>query len=201
MRRLKASDKINDFFRLPVEPVSLEDGGRIIQGLAENYGLDLTPEAIEALFRLIGPPVPYFIHLFVSQIMVSSDLKGKRLTPDEIQAVYDQRVIGPTCRSYFDYFRRRLERYGPDGEKAAIAILREIAADPNGRVADSMLYDVYRKLRKKDATDVEFREIMADLECDWYVFLDIKTNEYYFLMNIMKAWWNRFYRSLGRRKG
>jgi hypothetical protein len=37
---------------------------------------------------------------------------------------------------------------------------------------------------------------MADLECDWYVSLDPSTNEYYFLIDIVKDWWNRFYKRI-----
>ena len=47
-----------------------------------------------------------------------------------------------------------------------------------------------------DASELEYREIMADLECDWYVSLDTATNEYYFLLDIMRAWWQRFYPAL-----
>ena len=201
LRRLRASDKLNDCFRLPVEPVSRKDGERIIEGLAQRYELDFTEEAIESFFELIGTPVPYFIHLFVSQIILDPTMKGKPLTPQDLQKVYRLRVVGPSCRSYFDYFRQRLERYGVPGERAAIAVLREIAEAPKGRISDSALYEIYRKARKKGASDVEFREIMADLECDWYVSLDTATNEYFFLIQIMKAWWNRFYGTLkGTRK-
>jgi hypothetical protein len=194
LRRLDASDKLNDFFRLPVGPVSREDGEFIIQRLADRFGLRFTTEASDALLTLIGPPVPYFIHLFVSQIIIDPELKARSLTPDDMQKVYRNRLIGPACRGYFELYRQRLRRYGASGEQAAIAILREIANVSSGRVSDSALYDVYRKARKKGATDVEFREIMADLECDWYVSLDPSTNEYYFLLDVMRDWWKRFYR-------
>jgi hypothetical protein len=46
---------------------------------------------------------------------------------------------------------------------------------------------------------VEFDEIMADLETDWYVLVDPRTNEYAFLLNVMKDWWLRFYRTIGRK--
>ena len=200
LRRLNSSDKLNDFFRLPVEALTREDAEILLSRLAVRYEISITSEAIEDLFKLIGPPVPYFIHLFVSQILIDPQAKGKTLTPDDIKDVYERRLIGPTCRSYFEYNRQRLKRYGAPAERAAILILRGIAEAPGGRVSDSTLYDVYRKARKKGASDIEFREIMSDLECDWYVSLDTTTNEYFFLMDIMKAWWKRFYRSLNTRR-
>jgi hypothetical protein len=200
LRRLAVADKLNDFFRLPVEPLADEDAVSLLQGLAESYDLQLTEEAVDTVFELIGPPVPYFIHLLVAQIILEPTLRGKELTQEDVTRVYHKRILGPTCRGYFDYYRQRLKRYGAPAERAAIAILREISAAPSGRVSDSSLYDVYRKIRKKGASEVEFREIMADLECDWYVSLDTATNEYFFLMDVMKAWWERFYRRVDKKR-
>lgn len=201
LRQLQAVDKLNDFGRLPVEPLAMEHGQKLLDGLAQSCNLSFTPEAIHTFFDLVGPPVPYFIHLFVLQLRYEARLRGKALTPDDIREVYQRRLIGPTCHAYFDYFRQRLKRYGAPGQRAAIAILRALASASTGRVSDAILYDVYRKARKKGATDLEFREIMADLERDWYVSLDTTTNEYYFVMNVMRAWWNRFYRQLGTTPG
>ena len=196
LRCLGMTDKLNDFFRLPIDPLEPEDAQKLLNGLAEFYDLDFSQAAIEALFELINPPIPYFIHLFVSQLILEPSLKGKNLSPDDISRIYCKRVLGPSCHKYFDYYRQRLKRYGKLGEQAAIAILREIAGSPTGRVSDSTLYSVYKKTRKKGDSEIEFREIMADLECDWYVSLDTSTNEYFFLIKVMKDWWNRFYRRL-----
>ena len=193
LRRLGIPDKLNDCFRLPIEPLEPEYARVLLEGLAQSYGLQFTKAARDQFFELIGPPVPYFIHLFVSQLILEPGLKGKMLTPEQVGEVYRKRLLGPTCHKYFDPYRQRLRRYGPAAERAAVAILRAIAAAPAGRASDTTLYAVYRKARRKGATETEFREIMADLECDWYVLLDTATNEYYFLMDIMKAWWNRFY--------
>ena len=200
LRRLDVPDKLNDFARLPVEALSRDDAERLLHGLEETYGLEFTRDALDTIFELIGPPVPYFLHLLVSQIILDPGAKGKQLSREHIDAVYQDRVIGPSCRGYFDYYRQRLKRYGSAGERAAIAILRDIASAPAGRVSDSALYAVYRKARKKGASDVEFLEIMADLECDWYVSLDTATNEYLFFLHIMKAWWSRFYRTVAAKR-
>ena len=127
-------------------------------------------------------------------------LKGKELTAEDIHDVYRRRLLGPTCRAYFDYYRQRLQRYGNPGKRAALAILQEIAHAPTGRISNSLLYDVYRKARKSGASSFEFDEIMADLETDWYVVLDTRTNEYGFLIGVMKDWWKRLYRTIGSKR-
>ena len=196
LRKLQSADKLNDFFRLPVEPLSEHDGRELLRRLADSYQLQFKPEAVDRLLHLIGAPVPYFIHLFVSQILLEPDLKDSLLTPENVEAVFSKRLTGPSCRAYLEYFRQRLKRYEPALERAASAILQHIADSRHGRVAESTLFEIYSKTRKNEADELEFREILADLECDLYVSLDTATNEYFFQMEIMKAWWKRFYAKL-----
>jgi hypothetical protein len=128
--------------------------------------------------------------------MMEEKLRNRELGAEEVGDVYRRRVLGPTCRAYFDYYRQRLKRYGEPGRRAALALLQEVAHAPAGRVSNSMLYGVYRKARGRGASSFEFDEIMADLESDWYLQLDPRTNEYCFLLNVMRDWWKRFYRTL-----
>jgi hypothetical protein len=137
--------------------------------------------------------------LLISQIRLEEKLQDKALDRDDVSDVYRRRVIGPTCRAYFDYYRQRLKRYGEKGQRAALAVLQEVAHSPAGRASDSALYAVYRRARGKGASDFEFSEIMADLESDWYLLLDLKTNEYAFLLQVMRDWWKRFSRMVGRK--
>ena len=196
LRRLDVPDKLNDFCRVPIEALSTEHADALLDSLSEVSGLRFTAEGRKALFELVSPPVPYFLHLFVSQILMEEKLRNKELGAEEVSDVYRRRVLGPTCRAYFDYYRQRLKHYGEPGRRAALALLQEVAHAPAGRVSNSMLYDVYRKARGRGASSFEFDEIMADLESDWYLQLDPRTNEYCFLLNVMRDWWKRFYRTL-----
>jgi len=74
-----------------------------------------------------------------------------------------------------------------------------VADAPLGRVSGSSLYDLYRKARGRGAAEMEFDELLADLECDWYLCLDPRTNEYYFMVNVMRDWWQRWYGAARRR--
>lgn len=196
LRELNMSDKLNDFFRLPIDPIEPKYARKLLNGLAETHDLTFSQEAFDIFFELIGAPIPYFIHLFFSQLLLEPSLKERELSPDDISKVYHKRVLGRSCHKYFDHYRQRLKRYGEPRERGAVAILCEIAGTATNRVSDSHLYSVYKKARKKGDSELEFRDIMADLECDWYVSLDPSTNEYYFLLDIVKDWWNRFYQRL-----
>jgi hypothetical protein len=193
LRRLNALDKLNDFERLYVEPISQVDAQRLSSDLAASLGVGWNDALFRRMLDLIGPAVPYFIHLLFSQLaQLPAEGRGS-LTEDQLAAVYNRRVLGPSCKHYFEHYRRRLRRYGPRGERAALAMLRAVAESEQGRVPASELYDVYRKTRKKGACEQEFNELMADLECDWYLVLDVHTNEYAFMLPVMKDWWLRWY--------
>jgi hypothetical protein len=196
LRRLDVPDKLNDFFRVPIEALRPEHAEELLRLLSTAHDLQFTEAGRSAFFELISPPVPYFLQLFVSQIRMEEKLRGKELGPAELRDVYRRRVLGPTCRAYFDPYRQRLKRYPQPAQAAAIAILQEIANAPSGRVSSSALYDLYRRARKRRATSFEFDEIMADLENDWYVLLGPTTNEYQFLLTVMRDWWKRFYPTL-----
>jgi hypothetical protein len=195
LRRLEVSDKLNDCFRVPVEAISKEAAERLLKGLADRYERTFTPEAFIHIFELISPPVPYFLHLLVSQLILDEKLRDRELSAQDIDDVYQGRLLGPTCRAYFEHYRSRLRRYGAVRERAAVAILQDIAQALTGRVSQGGLYDTYRRARGKGVSGLEFDEIMADLENDWYVVLDPLTNEYHYLLSTMKDWWKRYYRT------
>ncbi len=193
LRRLDASDKFNDFVRLPVEPVSRRAAERLIDGLARTIDTPLSAELCDAFLDLIGAPVPYFIHLFVSQLAQQPVAFRQSLTPDALREVYHSRVQGPACKRYFDHYRDHLRRFGKLGEQAAMAILSEVAGSLNGRVSESALFALYRKTRKRGWSEGEFTELINDLECDWYLVRDPNTNEYYFMVKVIADWWKRWF--------
>ena len=142
---------------------------------------------------LIGPPVPYFIHLFFSQIGQLPHDQRHGLSIDILEAMYKQKTLGPTCKHYFNHYRERLKRYGKVRERAAATILSIVAQQ--GRASESVLWEAYRKVKKRGANELGFSKLLADLECDWYLILDPHTNEYYFMVDVMRDWWSRWFRN------
>lgn len=193
LRSLNATDKLNDFHRIPVEPISHDDALRLIQGLARSIDANVSGSLQNHILELIGAPVPYFIHLFFSQLGQRTSEERKNLDRTILESVYNTRVQGPACKRYFDHYRDRLKRFGKAGEKAAMAILSSIVAAPTGRIAESSLFAIYKKNRGKGWSDNEFTELMNDLECDWYLTRDPRTNEYFFMVKVIADWWRRWF--------
>lgn len=193
LRSLKASDKLNDFVRIAVEPISRSDAESLIRELAKSIDANLSEDHVETILELIGSPVPYFIHLFFSELaQLPTDIR-KSPNRETLEGIYQTRVQGPACKRYFDHYRDRLRRFGKAGEKAAISILSEIVSAPNGRVSESALFALYKNKRGKGWSDIEFTELMNDLECDWYLVRDPHTNEYFFMVKVIADWWKRWF--------
>jgi hypothetical protein len=203
LRRLSAPDTLNDFARIYVEPLTREDAVRLVGDLGQSSGIGLPETLVDPLLALIGPPVPYFIHLLFSQLGQLPLHQREQLTHDALEATYRERVLGPACKRYFDHYEAQLARYGKPVERAAVAVLSAIAEAPLERVGAAALYETYRRARGRGADEREFDELLADLECDWYVVLDRTTNEYHFMLSVMRDWWRRWHgarRRPGRRE-
>ena len=193
LRKLGATDKLVDFARITVVPLEAPVAQKLANDLASSYSIGWSPELSAKLFDLVGAPVPYFIHIFFSELGQMPPATRAQITIDQLEQVYIQRVLGPTCRHYFEHYGRRLKRYGKIGEKVSLAMLRAVAG--NGRISRPALFDVYAKARGRGAEDQEFDELMADLEYDWYLSLDPDTNEFFFRLKVMQDWWRRWYPS------
>jgi hypothetical protein len=191
LKRLGATDRLVDFTRLTVEPLGGVWADKLARALGATFELNWTPELSVRLFELIGAPVPYFIHVFFSQLGQMPKSERSNLTIAGLERVYRERVLGPTCRNYFDHYSTRLKRYGAAGQKAAQAILRSVAG--RGRISCPALFDIYRRAQGRGASEQGFDDVMADLEYDWYLRLDPDTNEFYFRLKIMQDWWRRWY--------
>ena len=193
LRKLGAADKLVDFARLTVVPLDDPTAKRLAADLAFSYSIPWNHQLSAKLVELIGSPVPYFIHIFFSELGQMPPAQKTQITVEQLEQIYKQRVLGPTCRHYFNHYSIRLKRYGKTSEKASLAILRAVAGQE--RISRPILYDVYAKAHGKGASDQEFDELMADLEYDWYLSLDPDTNEFFFRLKVMQDWWRRWYPS------
>src|SRR5208282_3486715 len=68
LRKLGAADKLVDFARLTVEPLDEATANRLAGDLARSCSANCNDAMLGRLFELIGAPVAYFIHIFISQI-------------------------------------------------------------------------------------------------------------------------------------
>lgn len=105
---------INDFEIVRVGPFSEMDGRAFINGLLKKEGgiSDVPAAAINLLMKTIGPPVPYFLQILLREclyLLRSND--PAFLTETLIEKAYQECVLGPANRTYFQHYYTRLKEY------------------------------------------------------------------------------------------
>jgi hypothetical protein len=193
VRRLDVGEKLNDFKRMYLPPLEMKDAFKLATDLATTNEIGVDEKAIGRILKHIGPPVPYFIHVFFAQLGQLSPRQRERVTINTVDRVYVERILGPTCKQYFGHYEQRLGRHGDGRRRAARAILTTVANANGGCIRSRELYNVARNAWKQEFDEEVFNDLLADLECDWYLKRDSKTDEYGFMLDVMRDWWKRWH--------
>ncbi len=197
-RRLTNPELINDFERVTVGPLDPPADRQLCERLASAAGFTIDDSATEHLLRRIGQAVPYFIQLFFAQARQCRAQIGTTLSVAAIDRVFASRLVNVPCKPYFNQYRRRLKRYSPSIQAAIIEMLATIAVS-SAPVGVDVLREIYVDNVASPASKSEFAELLADLECDWYLQRVPDAEAYIFYMSIMRDWWHRWYGSAARR--
>ena len=113
--------------------------------------------------------------------------------PKRVEEIYQQRLLGGSCKTYFQHYYDRLRRYDPHEERAAKELLKEIAlAQPNG-VPTARLRAIYQKVVGESAKADDFVRLRGDLENDFYIRRDEGQDAWRFASKILCDWWRRYY--------
>ncbi|HJH28564.1 MAG TPA: hypothetical protein C5S51_02555 [Methanosarcinaceae archaeon] len=178
----------NDFRNVLIEPFDAATAKEFIKELFSSSQITVEDDIINKILELIGSPVPYFIQLLISEIKRYHD---GNLTPEIIESIYNERILGPTCRFYFEYYEDRLREYGPINEKGAKMIVAELSKA--GSLTKNELYNIFLLSTQSDDSS-KFDDLMNDLEMDFYIKFD-SDNKYLFLSKILSDWWLRWHPS------
>ena len=95
LRKLGAADKLVDFYRLTVEPLDNTTAHKLAGDLARSLSVNCNDAILGRLFELIGAPVPYFIHIFMSQIAQLPLTQRTDFTIADLERIYKNRILGP----------------------------------------------------------------------------------------------------------
>jgi len=156
--------------------------------LAEN--LNVPPadvdDATEAICDAVGAGVPFFLQLVMSQVADAARIDGLPLTPDTVRLVYQERVLGPDCKSRFDHYRSRLkDYYDPDDETRARLVLCYLS--DGGKHEESELLAALDAHGLGDPDGEAAGRVLAQLETDYYVVR--RGSAVRFLHRVLADWW------------
>lgn len=183
---------INDFEKIKLTPFTPTVADQFLDALAAGNALSLDTACKSKMLELIGPPVPYFVQILFSETQKASARDGESPTPERIEAVYREEVLGATCKSYFDHYYGRLRaNYRPNEERAVRRILRELARA--GTVGQDICFLLFLEQVGSAGDDETFSGLMADLENDFYVRFNPTAGGYEFSCKLLRDWWLRHY--------
>jgi len=190
---LAAADSFNDLERVPLAEFAPERARQFLRDLLDELDIELSPASQRRVLSLIGAPIPYFIQVFVAEL-VSARAEGHDVAgPRHLETIYRDRVLGAACKTYFQHYYERLRRYDRATEQAAKALLKSIALAQPMPVRREDLRALFARSLGESSSDEAFATLIADLENDFYVRFRPDTASYEFSSKILCDWWRRYY--------
>jgi hypothetical protein len=192
LSRINALPAINDFEKVAIGELDGKNALRLVEQLLESRNIKLSRASKREILNMIGSPIPYFIQVFVNEIANELTQRPDITGPKRLQEIYQDRVLGASQRSYFQYYYDRLRYYDKIEENAAKELLKQLAlAYPTG-IEKSTLFSTYKKASGKSGNKEDFSRLLADLENDFYIKFS-EGGSYVFASKILCDWWRRYY--------
>jgi len=147
----------------------------------------------DKILELIGPPVPYYIQILVSEMVKETRLENVRISPEQAVRVYKKRVLGVACKTYFDDYYQRLSRYYAPQDEMLVKTLLRALAEVNS-ISSRNLFNLYMDISSQEGNYEDFALLMNDLVRDFYAEFDTENHTYSFASKVLKDWWLIHYR-------
>jgi hypothetical protein len=193
LSRLGAVDSFNDFERFPLPELSDKQAARFLKLLLADRRVRLSAACRRRILELTGAPIPYFVQVFVSNVAAAKAHDRRPIGLRRLEAIYQDDVLGPASKGYFQHYYDRLSRLDKATEQAAKALLKELALAAPNPVARASLRAIYSQVLGEAGTDEEFSRLMAELENDFYIRCLTGPEGCAFASKILCDWWRRYY--------
>lgn len=182
---------IGDFEKMVLPEFDDKTAKLFVDELFKGKKVTISKTARKKVLELVGPPTPYFIQILVSEVIKKFAGKRIRVTPKDVESIYDDAVLGVSCKTYFQHYYDRLKHYDIKSERAAKALLKNLALAND--VKRSELYQQYLRETQQQSDADGFNNLMSDLENDFYIKYLPDKESYVFFSKILRDWWRRYY--------
>lgn len=193
LSRLGAVDSFNDFERVTVGELTQPLARDFLETRLASRGVALSRSAVSKMLELVGTPIPFFLQVFVAEVAAEVANGAQRMGPKKLEEIYHHRVLGAVSKTYFQHYYDRLRWYDKPDERAAKALLRQLALAFPSAIQTSQLRNLYGKEIGEGASDDGFGRLVGDLENDFYVRYRPEDAGYAFASKILCDWWRRYY--------
>ena len=202
VNQIHCGSKIADMKRIKVGPFSKENAALLVKALFDGEGVTMDDTTQEAILTSIGTPIPYFVQIMVGALVRESRNLKKDLSPEFVEEIYFNYLLGSDYKNYFEHYYSRLAEYyvstdqRKDMVNAAKALLTEMSIVE--LVPKRQLYQIYLDETGQTRDEDGFGELMALLEDEFYLEYVADEESYRFYSKLLRDWW---YRHFGMLKG
>ena len=188
LRRAGMSGSINDLAPFHLDSWDRPVAADFLIELGRNGDFPLDDGAIARILDLLQDPVPYHVQLFFSSLRVACRGDPARVSPEEIERCFGERLAGPSGTAHLDHYAERLEVALDEHEyEMACRVLSRVCRRRDG----ASLADLTELAASHER---RFRAVLHDLEADGY--LSSNGNRLHFRSNLLREWWRKHH---GRR--
>lgn len=180
VKRIKATDKINDLREIKIPALSEEEATQLLSDLMnEECGQIVPPTICEHILRKLEWWIPFYFQLMVREL---SDMPGNTpLTKSKVDKAFEKTVENGDI--YFEHFKDRLQKVfkSSDALKCVNELLITIKSDAEVKYPEAM--NIAEKYNVRNELD----NILEVLKHDGYI---VEINgAYKFYSPILKRWW------------
>lgn len=126
-----------DLEGVPLEPLEAQDAAILTEELFYGARQLPSPEIVEQILSEVGAPIPFFLHALVDAAREKSGELG-RLDAEVVRRAYRESLLGSRGNDRFKEYRLVNQPYPRSLRKAAGALLRSLAREPEGLSAERL---------------------------------------------------------------
>ena len=178
---------INDLKPVDISGFSEKVASQFIREAFDDRGWEYTEEMGLKILECVGEPyIPYFISVFLSTIFEEDE---RWLSEEDIEELYNSKLLGAHGRGYFDNYKQRLRVYYEGTlARAAEDILREVCLAEDG-YPKTLAFDLFRRATEI-ADEEKFINLLRELENDFYITFD--GEQIRFQSKVLRDWWRLY---------
>ena len=192
-------DLINDLEDLSLPTLTDEDIQTFVADMLSGRSVPFDDDVPQRLVARLGRPIPYFMQIATQNLHRLWKREQHRLAATDVDAVFDEMVVGSAARTQQQHYHSRIRQYYPEpAQSIARTLLSQISASESGLTRATLMQETERALAGLGAGLPEherrqlFNRLMFDLENDFYIAEGVE-GLYDFASGVLKSWWRKYH--------
>lgn len=182
---INASAFINDLNSVEVEPLTYDEGSKLVKQLLTDKGIVINKEAVETLLKKVDWLIPFHIQLAIQEV-INLAYGTNKVDEALVNKAFDK-IVEARNNNHFEHYYRRLKSQFKGKEFGYVdELLQRLATE--GTLEKSMLYDMAVGFKLEE----RYGHIIDILAYDGYINNTGNIDTYRFNSPIVRMWWQKF---------